>query len=87
MADINFDGGKATNLGDARFEKDGVNLRTAKRMITSGTTIFTANTIYTQGIQFLEPATIPAPSSGLMWFSANTLYIYTGNTSSDLRVL
>lgn len=87
MADIDFNGGKASNMGDAKFTSDGINLRTAQRLILSGTTFFTANTINLQGLQFIEPLIQPVPSSGLMWFSANTLYIYTGSTYSDLKTL
>ena len=90
MADIDFSGGKATNMGDAKFNQDGINLRTAKILIYSATTSFTASTltattISLEGLQFIQPTTQPVPNSGLMWFSANTLYVYTGNTYSDLR--
>ncbi len=41
MSDINFNGGKAINLGDAKFEQDGVNLRTLRRF----SSVLTANTV------------------------------------------
>lgn len=43
MADINFNGGKASNMADAKFEQDGINLRTLRRY----TSILSANTIST----------------------------------------
>lgn len=43
MADINFNGGKASNMADAKFEQDGINLRTLRRY----SSILTANTIST----------------------------------------
>ena len=54
---------------------------------SANTNTLTAFTISLQQLKFAQPSIQPAPASGLMWFSANTLYIYTGNTYSDLKKL
>ena len=87
MAGIDFDNQKGSNLGDPKFGQDATNLRTVKNLISGATNVFTANAISLQSLQFIQPITQPVPNSGLMWFSANTLYIYTGNTYSDLKAL
>ena len=81
---IDFNNDRGANLGDPKFEKDAVNLRTMKSSIS---TSISGQTVNINSIQFM-PMTMPVtPNNGLMFYSGNTLYIFTGNTFSDLRVL
>lgn len=81
---MDFNNERGANLGDPKFDKDGVNLRTMKSSIA---TSISGQTVNINSIQFI-PMTVPVtPNNGLMFYSGNTLYIFTGNTSADLRVL
>ena len=81
---MDFNNEKGANLGDPRFDKDAVNLRTMQSSIAIS---ISGQTVNINSIQFI-PMTVPVtPNNGLMFYSGNTLYIFTGNTSADLMVL
>jgi len=95
MAIFNLNNERARNLADPIYDKDAVNLRTARNLLRdfTGTTEFTASAITAttysviDSIKFEEPATLPDAEPGVMFFSASTLFIYSGSSISDLVAL
>jgi predicted house-cleaning NTP pyrophosphatase (Maf/HAM1 superfamily) len=87
---VDFGNCRGINLSDPKYDKDAVNNRTMLRQIANSTgntdfTVITATTLTVlNGIQFNEPPTMPSASSGLMWYSGGTMYVYSGNSASDL---
>lgn len=88
---MDFGNKRGKNLSDPKFSKDAVNLRTAQRFledidsnsITANTLVVSSTTI-NNIIKLEDVSSQPTAESGVIWFSGGTLYIYSGNSISDL---
>ncbi len=78
MSDIDLGGGIIRNMADARFEKDGVNLRTLKRFI-SGSTGIVSISGFTAGPNIFITGTTSAVTIGVTSVISATTYYGDGS--------